>query len=317
MRFQVPFLVAGLMLCCQAAAWAQQAPAQPGQTAPQSAPLPPSAAQEAASTPKTAANAKPPSPADPYVIEDGGFYLEPIYWLNHAQPQLHGGATATSPGDYDYNGQANASIGGEIGFPAGPQNTLRISYFRVSGSANQTLAVPALIFTENYSPGDFVTANYRLQSAKVSWDYLSYNWHKRGGTLRLKTLYEFQWVNFSANFDAPLKAVTTSVSGTTDNNIANGSKSMFYPSFGLGLEQGLGRHFRWEASGSGFGIPHHGNLWDAQADIAIRVGPVEAIAGGKVFHVTTSPNGDEYFRDTLSGAFVGLRYYWGGSHSTR
>jgi hypothetical protein len=100
-------------------------------------------------------------------------------------------------------------------------------------------------------------------------------------------------------------------SGNTDYNTANGSKRLFYPSLGLELEEALGRHFRWEVKGSGFGIPHHANIWDAQADLVLRVRDFEVLAGEKAFHFETSPKADEYFTDTLSGAFVGLRYYFG------
>ncbi len=34
-------------------------------------------------------------PEEPYIIEDGGLSIEPLYWLNRAQPTLNGGATTT------------------------------------------------------------------------------------------------------------------------------------------------------------------------------------------------------------------------------
>lgn len=150
-----------------------------------------------------------------------------------------------------------------------------------------------------------------IQSAKISWDYLSYTWYRHSGKIRLKILYELQFTTISSNFDAPFKPVTTDSSGNTDYNTANGSKNVFDPTFGLELEQALGRHFRWELKGSGFGIPHRADIWDAQANVAMRVHNFELIAGGKAYHFKTSPQGAQYFTDTLSGAFVGLRYYWG------
>jgi hypothetical protein len=101
------------------------------------------------------------------------------------------------------------------------------------------------------------------------------------------------------------------VTGSTDTNTAVGSKNIFLPTFGLELEQALGRHFRWEAKGSGFGFPHHSNMWDAQALIAIRFGGLELIGGEKAYHFKSSAQGNEYFSDTLSGPFVALRYYFG------
>ena len=252
-----------------------------------------------------------PPPVEPAVLEDGGLSIEPIYWFNRAQPDLRGGAAATEFGSISYPGNANRSIGGELGVPAGRSNTLRFSYFRTQGNANTTVSQTASIFGEGYSPGDYIVANYRLQSAKISWDYLSYTWHKRSGPIRLKTLYEVQFATISTNFAAPLKPVTTDSSGNTDDNTAHGSKNVFDPTFGVTLDQPIGHHFRWELTGSGFGIPHHGNIWDAQADIAVHFKQFELLAGEKAFHFKTSARGDEYFTDTLSGVFVGLRYYWG------
>jgi hypothetical protein len=246
------------------------------------------------------------------MLEDGGFSIEPIYWLNSAQPKLYGGAAATAPGDFDYGGSAKDSVGGEIGIPAGPQNTLRFSYFRVQGNSNATLGQAQTIFSEAYSTGDYVEASYRLQDFKVSWDYLSYNWYRKAGTLRLKTLYEVQYVTTSTNLLAPFKAIGTDSSGNTDYNTATGSENLILPSFGLELEQTTRSHFRWEVKASGFGIPHHAALGDAQGSIGYRLKEFEILAGGKAFYFKNSPQGAQYFADTLSGVFVGIRYYWGG-----
>ncbi len=286
---------------------------QPADTGNPQARPPDQSAQQAPvqSQPAVQQKQQQPPPQEPYIIEDGGLSIEPIYWLNRAQPDLHGGAAATSFESIGYSGHANPGIGGEIAIPAGRSNTLRFSYFRIQGNANSTASQDVTLFGEAYNAGDYLTQNYRLQSAKISWDYLGYTWDKPRGKIRLKTLYEVQYVTISTTIAAPLKAVTTDSSGNLNSNIANGSKNLIYPTFGLELEQALGSHFRWEVKGSGFGIPHRGDIWDAQANLALRMGEVEFLAGGKAFHFKTSPQSEQYFADTLSGAFVGLRYYWG------
>ncbi len=281
---------------------------QDQQQAPKEAPPPTDTALTTLPTP-VVKQQKPPT--EPYIIEDGGFSIEPIYWLNRAQPLLRGGAQATEFGGVEYPGNANPSIGGEISVPMGRSDTLRLSYFRVQGNADTSVAEAASVFSESYNPGDYIVANYLIQSAKLSWDYLSYTWYKPSGKLRLKTLYEAQFVSVSSNFAAPLKAVTSDSSGNTDYNSTTGSKDLIYPSLGAELEQALGHHFRWEVKASGFGIPHHADIWDAQGDIVLRVHNFEISAGERAFHFKTSPQADEYFVDTLSGAYVGLRYYWG------
>lgn len=279
----------------------------------QSKSAPPRASDPTASS--TTVITQTPKPPDELVfLDDGGLSIEPMYWLNRAQPNLHGGAAATTLGDLNYSGHANGAIGGEIGIPAGRSNTLRFSYFRVQGNSNTTLSQASTIFSEGYSAGDYLTANYKIQNAKISWDYLSYTWHKPAGAIRLKTLYEVQLVNSGVNAIAPFKAVTTDAStGNTNDNTAHGTLNLIMPTFGFAGEQKLGKYFRWEAKASGFGLPHRGDIWDAQASIAVRLHQFEVLCGEKALHFKTSPKSDQYMGDTLSGAYVGLRYYWGAT----
>jgi hypothetical protein len=256
----------------------------------------------------------PPPTPDPQIIEDGGISIEPIFWLNRAQASLYSGHTATAFGDLSYPGDSKFAYGAELGIPAGRANTLRFSYFRVQGNGNSTIpAQGATIFSEAYAAGDYIAASYRVQNAKISWDYLSYTFKNH---IRFKTLYEVQWVTVSMAASAPFVAVTTDAStGTTDTNSSNGSKNLFYPTLGGEFEQALNKHVRWEVKASGFGLPHHADIWDAQGDIAFRIRNVELLAGGKGYHFKTSPGTDQYFADTLQGAFVGLRYYWGSNQN--
>jgi len=279
-----------------------QQPDQPPPAVPASQP-----AQPQAVVPQT----QTPPPKDPAIIEDGGFQFEPIYWFNEKQPELRGGKSATTDGDIDYYGHAKRALGGEIGIPAGRANTLRISYFRVQGNTNGIAPAALDVFGEAYSAGDYLTANYLLQVAKISWDYLSYTWHKPSAEIRVKTLYELQYVNIGTNTLAPLVPITTDASGNTDTNSSSGSANLILPTLGMGLESALGRHFRWEVKASGFIIPHHGEIYDAQAEIAWRAGPVKVVGGERAFHFKTSPQADQYFTDTLGGEYVGVRYYWG------
>jgi hypothetical protein len=253
-----------------------------------------------------------PPPPEPYVIEDGGFSLEPVYWLNRAQPVLRGGAVASADGSLDFGGQSKYGYGGIISVPAGPQNSLRFSYFRVQGNGNTVLGQDVSLFSENYSNGDYLNSSYRLQNFKLSWDYLGYTWRRGESKIRLKTLYEVQYVTISASSYAPFKAVTTdSTSGTTDYNTAHGSSNLIYPTLGLEVEQAFGKRFRWEAKASGFGIPKRAAIGDMEGSLAARFGEFELSVGEKAYYFKTSPRAAEYFSDMLSGAFVGLRYYWG------
>jgi hypothetical protein len=283
------------------------------QDSPPPQPTTPPATQPAAASSQPVVIPSPPRVKDPYVLDDGGLYIEPLYWLNKAQPTLRSGKAATSPADFDYNGNAKAGFGAEIGFPAGRSNTLRVSYFRIQGNAGVTLAQDANIFGEAYTAGEFINATYKIQAVKLSWDYLSYSWHKPSTVIRLKTLYEVQYVNTGTNTAAPFFSATTDASGNVDTGTASGTKSVVLPTLGMAIGSTLGKYFRWDLRGSGFGLPHHGNIGDAQGSIAVRLGRVELIAGEHFFHFKTSPKSDMYITDTLQGVFAGLRFAWKGN----
>ena len=179
------------------------------------------------------------------------------------------GLTRPSPGcvvvswrptaaDFQYGGNAKAALGAEIGIPAGRSNTLRVSYFRVQGNSGVTLGKDALIFGESYTAGEFLNATYKLQAIKASWDYLSYSWHKPSTTIRLKTLYEVQYVTTTFDTAAPFVPATTDATGNTDTNQANGTKSVILPTFGMALGSSFGSRFRWDIRGSGLGFPKRG-----------------------------------------------------------
>jgi hypothetical protein len=252
-----------------------------------------------------------PPPADPYVIEDGGYSLEPIYWLNREQPGLRSGATATATGNLDFGGLSKYSYGVIASMPAGPQNSLRFTYFRVQGNSNTYLDQNETIYSEAYNAGDYLSYGYRLQSFKLSWDYLGYTWYRKNSKIRLKTLYELQYDTVSVFANAPFKPVTTDSSGNTDYNAANGSQNLILPTFGLEVEQQFARHFRWEAKASGFGLPKWSAVGDMEGSLSARIGQVEVSVGEKAYYLKTSPKNAQYLSDMLSGAYIGVRYYWG------
>jgi hypothetical protein len=254
-----------------------------------------------------AAPTSTPPHQDPKILEDGGFSIEAMFWLTQAQPKLYSGKTATTYGDLAFPGKSKKGLGVELGFPAGRANTLRFSYFRVQGSSSPTIGLATTVFGEPYAAGDYMVNSYKLQNAKVSWDYLSYTFKNR---IRFKTLYELQYNTISSSYSAPLipQAINAST-GVADTNSSTGTKSMFLPTFGIEFQQPVNKRLRWEVRGSGFGIPHRAVIWDAQADIALRFSALEFQVGGKAYHFKTSPNSDQYFSDTLDGAYVAIRYY--------
>lgn len=258
----------------------------------------------------TVAPSQPPPPKEPYVIEDGGFYLQPFYWLASGAPRLRGGLTAPNIADLQLQGKPRPGEGVEIGVPAGHGNTLRITAFKVQGHSGITIPKDAYVFSDIYSAGTFLNNNYRIEVIKASWDYLSYTWRKPSTNIHLKTLYEVQYVN--TNFSSAAPFLIGSLDATGNNYMVSGTKSIVLPTLGMALGSQFGKFFRWDVRGSGFGIPTHGAIGDLEATVAVRVSKVEVLVGERAFYFKTSPRASMYSNDFLQGVYGGLRFVWQG-----
>ncbi len=285
---------------------AQQQPAQP--------PAPPAPTEEEQE--QTQPPPQPPKPAPPPppkykpsgIDNGGGFSIEPFYWFGATKPIMRGGATDpnTDSGNIDYPGAKLPVYGGIVSVPAGGSSTIRFTYFRADRSDGVVAAQNLAFFQQTATAGSPIAIAYRIEDYKLSYDYLTYFWGSATSEFRLKTLWEVQYVSMTNSF----AIFTQNTDGSYTVNSAEGDKSIIFPTLGLGLENTLGRHFRWEVKASGFAWRHRATLGDIEADLAYRVGRVELVAGGKYFHFKTSPQRDEYFKANLYGPYVGIRFYW-------
>jgi hypothetical protein len=188
-----------------------------------------------------------------------------------------------------------------------------MSYFRTQGGGNTVAGPPAynkgfLVWGANFSQGDLIATSYTLQNVKISLDYLSWPFPVNNARFRLKTLWEVQYTTIRSSADA-VYAPQVDSSGNAIQTSGTGSDWFIWPTFGLGMEYMISRHFRFEAKGSGFAIPHHATIWDTEAFFAYRFGSWELDFGGKAFHFKTSPKHPQYMFSTMPGAFVGVRWY--------
>lgn len=251
------------------------------------------------------------SSATPNIIEDGGFSVQLSYWLTSSAPLLRGGEKSPifppeSP-DFDFPGHTKYAPSVMVSLPAGKEHTLRVSYFRAQGRGDGVAPGQMGLFDSPFNPGDKLVTSYRLESARISWDYLSYTYAASG--LRVKTLWEAQYAAIRGRIDAPQNPVIIDDEGTVAFNYGEGAKYVILPALGMELEQAVGKHFRWEAKGSGFAIPGRSRMWNAEAAAVLRFDRWEILAGGRAFQVKTSPKDDSYFQQTLYGPYVGLRWY--------
>jgi hypothetical protein len=192
-----------------------------------------------------------------------------------------------------------------LSFPAGKGNTLRVSAFRVQGSGSTTSTEELNLFGTDFTSGDLLNTHYTIWSVKASWDYLTYPFQFHNLDFRLKTLWEMQYTNMGSNITSPNDPNASAGSAIT----AKASRTAVWPTFGLGLENTLSRHIRWEAKASAFAFPHRAVIWDAEGTLAFRVGQFEVLGGEKAYHLKSSPKNAEYVTATLSGAYVGVRWY--------
>lgn len=286
-----------------------QTPATPPSTAPTAPSVPPASAAPASdTTPPSPSALAPPKYTPNYVNTGSGLSIEPVYWLPHGQPLLHTGDynTTGTDGSFDYPGTLGRALSGNVVVPAGKGASVRFSYFQTTISGGTTAPQNLNLFGTPINAGDPVASQAKITDFKLSYDFVTYYWNFKGGDLRLKTLYEMQYFSVDSSIDD----FQLQTNGTYNIVPTGGTKSIIAPTFGVGLDQTVSKHFRWEARGSGWALPHRSKIGDTEADIAVRYGYAELVAGARVYYFRTSRRADHFNDGTLYGPYVGLRLYW-------
>jgi hypothetical protein len=255
----------------------------------------------------------PPPKFVPSEVNTGrGWSIEPMYWYNSVQPALRTGekfASAPRSGDLDYSNLRPTTYGVLVSIPAAKTSMVRVSYFRMRKENDSTiLNQDSNFFKIDADAGDPVLLQYAFSNLKASFDYLTYFWNVGKSELRLKTLWEIQWAGVTS--DMTILSVDPS-SGLATPKPTGHDFVIILPTVGIGLEHTLGRHFRWEAKGSGMSFGgRHSAIVDTEASVALRMGRLELLAGGKMYYYRSSPNDDNYIKGTMFGPYAGIRYYF-------
>jgi hypothetical protein len=299
----------------------QQAPPQPQppqpqpaqQQQPQQQPQPEQQQPEMAGQQQETTRMPPPPPKviDVRMPGESGWYFGVTGWLPVGNTFIDKGKAADFSGEslFQLPGTSKGQPGGEIGIAAGKHNSLKISYMFAKAGGTTTAPSDLVIFSQAYSKGDQLATSYKMSNAKVSYEYLTWPYPVENRHFRLKTLWQVHYISFKSNYDAPILSATPDSTGALTSYATTGSKSYFTPTFGLGVTEYATRHLRLEANLSGFGVPHRFSIWDADASVAYRFGKVELRGGARGLHFHSSAKADYYVRGTLSGAFVGVRWY--------
>ncbi len=294
-----------LVLCGQAQPSAT--PTTPATTVPPVTPAP----STTADTPPASPSALPAPRFTLNPTNTGvGLSIEPIYWLTRGTILLRTGDYNTSgqSSDLDYGGKLDHAYGATVIVPASKNGSVRFTYFSTTLNGSAYAPTNLILFggTEA-SVGDPMTTQAQLSNYKLSYDYITYFWNHKGGDIRLKTLYEVQYtsINTTVNDFQP------QTNGTYVVNPLSGTTSIILPTFGLGLDGTLSKHFRWETRVSGFGLPHRSKIADGEVDVAARWGRVELIVGARGYYFRTSRRQPQFNTGAPYGPYAGLRFYWG------
>jgi hypothetical protein len=262
----------------------------------------------------------PPLPKYPDVRQPGetGFYVGVFAWFPQQNPTFNKGhaATFTDSSQATLEGTPKYAESAEIGIALGLHNALHLSYFEDRASGNFTNGQELVIWNQTYPKGNYVSTNYRLQSAKATFDYLTWPYPVQTSRFRLRTMWGVQYTAIKTGFDLPLLPTTdssgnplTDASGNPLTYAASGSHWFILPSLGVQVTEYLTRKLRLEASASGFDIPHHSNQWDAEASANFRTGHLELRVGAKAFHFRTTTQSEFYMSGTQAAPFLGIRWY--------
>jgi len=305
--------------------WAQQQPTPPAQQQPtppaQQQPTPP--ADQTPPPEQTRLGirpAPPPLPKIPDVRQPGetGWWIGVSAWFPTEQPTINKGhgATFTDASLTTLQGKPKYGESVDAGLALGLHNALRVTYLDTRASGNFTNATDVQLLSQTYTAGTLITTDYRLQHAKLEFDYLTWPYPVESRRFRLKTIWAVQYTSMRTGFDAPqLPLVDSAGNPLVDANgnpisyADSGSRWFISPMLGLGVAEFGSRHFRLEANATGFAIPHHNNVWDADASANIRYGHLELRIGAKALHFQTSTQSDFFMKSTMAAAFVGLRWY--------
>jgi hypothetical protein len=262
----------------------------------------------------------PPLPKIPDVRQAGetGYWVGFTGWFPTESPILDKGhgATFTTAARTQLQGKPKLAEGAEFGIALGLHNALRFTYFESRASGNFTGATDLQLWGQTYAAGTYLSTDYKIQTGKISFDYLTWPYPVESRKFRLKTLWQVQYTTVRSTFDAPLLPLVDSTgaplvdaSGNPISYVGSGTRWFISPMLGLGVAEFGSRHFRVEANASGFAIPHHSAIWDADASANIRYGHVELRIGAKAFHFKTSPTAEYFLTNTMASGFVGVRWY--------
>jgi len=218
-----------------------------------------------------------------------------------ANTGLHAGTKAFLPPPHELTlpGKPYRAYGLLVTIPMKGSSRLEFSYTTLNDNGNIVAPTDLGLFGGTISQGEPLYTTYSLRHLKLSYNFLTYPNPPQDAKLRIKTLWEFHYLQVKPG-------VTATV--TAPGQPLLDSQRIILPAVGLGLEYVMSKHFRLEVRGSGMTFPHHSTIGDADGDAVVRLGRLEIFMGGKFLHFKTSPKSDTYIKGTVWGPDAGVRW---------
>jgi hypothetical protein len=265
--------------------------------------------QTPASTQSTAApTTKEPDYPDPRSITIGIFGL---YSPVSSGPNIKGGNVAAQDDAYE----DLYAIGTpyriipqfEFSIPVTRTGTLYVDFQRYHGWADQTLSAPSFIDSYSFLSGDSIHSTYHIITTRMYLDDLLFPHKFPVARLRFKAIYGLRYISVTQTVDS---ATEDAVAGLAGSSFQLGTNFIMFPEFGAAMEYAIAPHVLFRVDGAGFGFPHHSDLNETSASLAVRKNNLEFLMGVKTLHFKTSPQKEEYEEGTFITPFVGLRWHW-------
>jgi hypothetical protein len=191
------------------------------------------------------------------------------------------------------------AYGATVTFPAKGSTRLEFSYLTVNDRGNAVAPTDLGLFAGTIAKGEPLAMDYSLRQLKLSWNYLTYPNPPQDAKFRIKTLWEFHFLQV---YPTVVATVTAPDQPLTEK------QRIFLPAVGIGFEYVPSKHFRMEWRGSGMGIPNHAAIGDSEGTLVGRIRSLEIFAGGKFLYYRTSPKKETYITNVLWGPFGGVRW---------
>src|SRR5581483_1563118 len=150
----------------------------------------------------------PPPPKVPDIRRPGetGYWVDVEAWFPKEQPKFDRARLST------FTGLSKATLPGkprygenfEAGLAVGLHNTLRFTLTDVKGTGTFTTGNDLVAWDQVYTSGTLMTANYHMQHARLSYEFLTWPYPVGSRKFRLKTLWQVQYTKVASAFDSPL-----------------------------------------------------------------------------------------------------------------